>query len=352
MAEDYHIGQLVQVQARTGTGMNQPGGVGRITNVENQKISVKYVLDGRQERSIDLHYVSAYALQRGRLRDRSMLLGRCDVCGSLRTDCGSCIDKMVVEPAKKPRSHPLVRSAPDTLLLSSSSSDSDSDLEEILRQSELRFRRYQRQKARFAQVMGEDQPSQVELLSQAIQPRPRRRQRDDKSLRSHRLKTFDSLLKIASHQNHQRRRRRRRRPTMGSSSDDNGDESSEESGVLSVHSPGGELESSSDESQDAMVVDSDDLNAVRSETEESSLDEQESPFLPDFVQPEGNASALPADIEDETKGLGTDELLFDFFDAKGKELETTQLPAYKARLEELEGRYQGVHDGAQLATDW
>ena len=105
------------VQSRTGPGINQPGGIARITqhhhhpsDTTTTTIAVKYVLDGRHESYLDVRYVQPYTAleddeeekrssptttttlpyprRRRTLRDRNLLLGRCPACGSfLRTDC-------------------------------------------------------------------------------------------------------------------------------------------------------------------------------------------------------------------------------------------------------------------------
>ena len=131
----YHIGQFVSVMSRTSPGINQPGGIGRITNIRHVtnddvnlhhhddhhhiRLSVKYVLDGRHEKNIAWMYVQPYTdlddddtapptdptmntsqqrhpssvlvphRHRTKLRNRNLLLGRCTYCGSLRTDCQS-----------------------------------------------------------------------------------------------------------------------------------------------------------------------------------------------------------------------------------------------------------------------
>lgn len=95
----FSIGDLVEVEARTWPGINKSGGIGRIFRLDEQEeaIDVNYVLGGK-EKNIPIQYVSlaeSYqesgdGLGRRTLRDRSMLLGRCRTCGSLRQDCGSC----------------------------------------------------------------------------------------------------------------------------------------------------------------------------------------------------------------------------------------------------------------------
>lgn len=89
----FQVDQLVEVQARTWPGINQAGGVGRITGVATDRVSVRYVLDGRHEKEISMEYVQPHSHASGRsLRNRSLLLGRCSRCGSLKRDCGSCED--------------------------------------------------------------------------------------------------------------------------------------------------------------------------------------------------------------------------------------------------------------------
>ena len=84
----FQTGQLVQVASRTRPGENKPGGVGRIVGVHNStsSVDVEYLVEGGREKGIPLEFVQAHAF-RETLRDRSLLLGRCRQCGSLRRDC-------------------------------------------------------------------------------------------------------------------------------------------------------------------------------------------------------------------------------------------------------------------------
>lgn len=92
-AEECSVGRLVKVEARTWPGINKHGGIGRILRLNEDEVDVQYVLGGR-EKGVPLQYVSIAedyeAASRNSLRDRSILLGRCRNCGSLRADCGSC----------------------------------------------------------------------------------------------------------------------------------------------------------------------------------------------------------------------------------------------------------------------
>jgi hypothetical protein len=89
---NFSVGQLVDVKSRTWPGINKHGGVGRIVRLSENCVDVHYVLGGR-ERGIPIEYVNllpqAFSSRKS-LRDRSILLGRCRTCGSLRADCGSC----------------------------------------------------------------------------------------------------------------------------------------------------------------------------------------------------------------------------------------------------------------------
>lgn len=119
------VGRLVEVASRTWPGINKPGGVARVVQVhfdgkddetndnkdkgeiDNQPthVNVRYIVGSSREKRIPIEYVklapqyetnqsveqpTSCTYVASSLRDRSMLLGRCRRCGSLRTDCGSC----------------------------------------------------------------------------------------------------------------------------------------------------------------------------------------------------------------------------------------------------------------------
>ena len=107
------VGRMVEVLPRTWHGINKPGGVARVTKVylndggKPTHIDVHYILARNKEKQVPLDYVqlapqfevesnntrstnSTHCQPTTSLRDRSMLLGRCKRCGSLRKDCGSC----------------------------------------------------------------------------------------------------------------------------------------------------------------------------------------------------------------------------------------------------------------------
>ena len=110
------LGCHVEVEDRLWPGSNKPGGMARVTGIhrETKAVDLHYVVEGRRkEKHVDLKHVIRLAPEfdfdlthdgsgtaatgdgeinrRGNnLRDRSLLLGRCTHCGSLRADCGSC----------------------------------------------------------------------------------------------------------------------------------------------------------------------------------------------------------------------------------------------------------------------
>jgi len=62
MSLSFKVGNIVRVASRTWPGINKPGGVGKVTKIDDveKKINVKYVLGGN-ERNVDWKYVSANA---------------------------------------------------------------------------------------------------------------------------------------------------------------------------------------------------------------------------------------------------------------------------------------------------
>jgi hypothetical protein len=131
-------GQLVNVQPRTWPGINKQGGVGRITKVYTQNVSlgdrrgikvthvdVKLIHGGRENR-VDVCYVNEYQAEEG-LRDHSRQLGRCSNCGSLRIDCNSC--DWNVEEAAAAEQEPLARDGQDGEVKNDDGMNSDDERE-------------------------------------------------------------------------------------------------------------------------------------------------------------------------------------------------------------------------------
>ncbi len=166
------VGRLVEVASRTWPGINKPGGVARVVQVhfdhdsndENQTqanarqpthVNVRYMVGSSREKRVPIEYVklapqyesTTVATSNNNntsLRDRSMLLGRCLRCGSLRTDCGSCDWAMEEEdinfttrtssskpPRRKRKNATLLNDDSDGGSSNSSSNEGDEDLAQL-----------------------------------------------------------------------------------------------------------------------------------------------------------------------------------------------------------------------------
>lgn len=173
-AQTFTVGDLVSVASRTWPGINQPGGVGRVTSVvahtggDTAVVSVKYVVDGRHEKAVHVQYVQPHSLATNPLlRDRTMLLGRCARCGSLRADCGSCDVRWqdIVEPPSRsrgisrraaPRRSSLEQSDDSDITTSRDVSDDSSvELENILKKHRLDYQKYKRLQAKAKQFFAD-----------------------------------------------------------------------------------------------------------------------------------------------------------------------------------------------------
>ena len=216
------VGRLVEVASRTWPGINKPGGVARVIDVNHDNedklvsVNVHYILGSSKEKNVPVEYVklapqyetlSSSRSGGGRisLRDRSCLLGRCRRCGSLRTDCGSCDWVMEEQEQRTAGASTAVNTKKETAsssnksrkinrrrkqtrrkksTLSSSadvfaskdsssdSSDSENDgsgsdddvlLEELLKESRNRFRKHKRKHAKFNAIMGFDRRSHEDM---------------------------------------------------------------------------------------------------------------------------------------------------------------------------------------------
>ena len=200
-------GRLVQVASRTWPGINKPGGVARVTMVVHSNnnnnngggggllrshVDVQYIVGNGKEKRVPIEYVQLapqYETSRddcsrrtnaaASLRDRSMLLGRCRQCGSLRTDCGSCDwateEQQVVvlsttaaaaaaastkpprtkhKPSRARKSVASKDDDDDDVSLSSSSSSSSSDeedvlLQELVEKNQRQYRKYLKSKQKW-----------------------------------------------------------------------------------------------------------------------------------------------------------------------------------------------------------
>eukprot|EP00977_Amphora_coffeiformis_P005662 scaffold1189_cov194-Amphora_coffeaeformis.AAC.19 len=353
----WQVGQLVQVQARTWPGINQPGGVGRITgcNTDGTRVSVRYVLDGRHEKEIETIYLSSYGNDtEERLRDRSMLLGRCHNCGSLRSDCGSC-DLRQQEQAWR-RTHTQSRGArrrsntvpqqPVDSSCSGSSSDDDSvdQMIQNARNFESQSRKVKRLWQRYRRYIDDESGSDEDepaVGSENIKP---------KSTVTLHMDVQDSgsqdLLQEAEEKS-------------VSDADDEGSSSSsvdseEESKLLEALARTRQRRLSMTR-QLGIQTPSKSPRRVNHSPTQSFSPPPESPELESqlvvgdstddpFIQPEGSADTLPADVRDASRYVPYTNLP-NFIDSLVQRLETTGLPAARRKLVQLErqGR-RALHD--------
>jgi hypothetical protein len=375
----FHVGQLVNVAPRTWPGINQPGGIGRITGLARDRVSVRYVLDGRHEKEIDIKYVGIH--QQGpirRLRNRSMLLGRCNVCGSLRTDCGSC--DLWIEEEQVRASRTLARATEDSLLLAThneedddegnnnddkSSSSDNEEFEQVQKQNQRRYRKYLRMKAR-AQPYFDDSSSDGSSEKAGHKDgghKERGSKASDDSSNSeddlplHQLALQASQIDppvhsrrrlLASPLRNSSKKTRHHRPkgprgrSMKKSVLERLPEPKESMSRPDsfVRSPGSEDLSDSTTSSGEEPPARARVPAPAAYTEASTQDFENEDYRLEntqdgFIQPEGNAEELPDDIRDRTQQLKYSELA-PFFDRVAVQLENDWIPDFKLRLAILE----------------
>jgi DNA segregation ATPase FtsK/SpoIIIE-like protein len=360
----FEIGQIVHVAARTGPGINQPGGVARVISVSHHLVSVKYVIDGRHEKNIAPTLVTAYE-QTTRLRDRSVLLGRCLHCGSLRADCDSCDIRASENNHRRQRSlvpKPLpldslqslggpteiIRQAnhrgqpkPAAAAASFEENGDSDDTEKLWKRLRRRDKLFQRYKA---QQLQQDLPqnSRKEIIidkehdfvsnTQVYEPRSSenkpgrwqgRRRNSDISVKP----TAASAAPHSAASSQQTRQ-----------SQDNLEDGSSVSSQGSVESDD-ETSVSHSDSLNYGFGEADSLdNSIAAHDDDEELPNEHDL---DFIAPEGDAEGLPSDIVDKTKGKSKSELLT-FFDATMQAIETKALPRAKAKLQVLGLRIKDI----------
>lgn len=237
----YYVGQIVNVASRTWPGINQLGGVGRVTGVGTNRVSVRYVLDNRHEKEIDIQYVepnkdiddyisksnnnnsqsvASASKTKKTLRDRSMLLGRCHRCGSLRTDCGSCdflfqsweenneiqqVEKSSSpNPRKQNRRVVKLTSVPTVNQTYSDDDTNDNDdndsIDAIVEETQSRYRRFLRLRSKISKVMVESSPQ-----SDSVHHRSKRTKKESEfrinELRKKKASQNDYLVNIENDTN-------------------------------------------------------------------------------------------------------------------------------------------------------
>lgn len=373
----FSVGQLVNVESRTWPGINQPGGVGRITGLGRDRVSIKYVLDGRHEKEVDIQYVHAQEQLSSRsLRNRSMLLGRCRNCGSLRRDCGSCDMLHAVQNDRSILASETVGPMEEPMLLQTSV-ESDDSLDRIDMGLKKRFRKFRKLKAmaRRLQESSSDNDSKSTATSQLHSgKRTQARYKTDVSEESTASNDEDDnvLLEqfIAPKTPPLRRYRPRfrhgklscgrwaRKANTGKAKKrkvsmieylehdekDNRSESNfDGEHVFQLSFASAEIDGSSSEDS---VVDANLSLSHGKETEENVSDLDESILSrdhventeSDFIQPEGDADELPRDVEDQTGKVPFERLPF-FFDEKANVLEKERIPEAGAKIFELERRW-------------
>jgi hypothetical protein len=356
----FSVGQIVRVEARTWPGINQPGGVAKLTGIDasGRKVAVRYILDSRHERDVDVRYIQAFDSST-RLRDRSMLLGRCRNCGSLRNDCGSCDLRQADEtgwqswPAADLTTSKRREAEEDMLDSSSDDDDGDDSLEELLRQTQQTFARQSRKLARLRQrarqLLNESSSSgeeEMEKKATLAQSRNFRQEEsvplndaeshaDDKSDSSSE-ESDDSLIQEWAALQRQPLVRRRRRPLSLS-----------QRSVLD--SP---MEATPPRAV-RKIAREDDLRTLRDDASHPQHPDDSNDNREDdqhFIQPEGNAEVLPVDVQDETSQLAYTQLS-GFVDRLVQELEEKGLPSARQKLVQLESNWrQATTDEGQHAA--
>jgi hypothetical protein len=235
------VGRMVQVSSRTWPGINKPGGVARVLDVHtNTKtaagkatfVTVQYILSRSTEKRVPIDYVALAPeyettertttsggicdtnakARPSSLRDRSRLLGRCKRCGSLRTDCGSCdwateeqqsVDIQVTAATTNNKttrkSKASLKGILEHSLSSSSSSDEDALLHELVQLQRGRYRKYLKTKShwRWSDNDSDDDDSDTNNVQQQQQ----QQQQDSKKKSKNNVMEFSSESPSSSSEN-------------------------------------------------------------------------------------------------------------------------------------------------------
>ena len=325
----WETGQLVQVKARTWPGINQPGGVGRITgsNSQGTKVAVRYVLDGRREKEIDTKYVTLYNDDNTRLRDRSVMLGRCRRCGSLRSDCGSCDIRHREHEQKR-----LWQQAQENGGVSSSDEDSIEEVLGNIRRLESQSRKFKRLWRRSRQFLDDSSGEEQANSTEKVERTPKRTRQGETTPESTDMADSNPFspreLPASPHVGF---------PDLSSTAD-----------------PDRMEESDSSSSDDSLI-----LRALAQRHRRRRMNNQEIDLSSSsdeqnvdddsgiFIQPEGSADALPSDMEDKSSRIPYAELP-EFCDRIVHRLEREELPA--SRLKYLQFERESTSPSVQLAN--
>ncbi|GAX20055.1 hypothetical protein FisN_1Lh464 [Fistulifera solaris] len=361
-------GDYVDVESRTWPGINQPGGIGQVTGVSEDRVSVRYLVGRRHEKEILIKYVKPYSIPSERLRDRGLLKGRCTHCGSLRTDCGSCdlsLDQAFLS-GQNVRNRQLSSRATNRLLntrsvlegvdqpnemdfgLDSESSSSSSDGE--LERQQRRYRQYMHLKRKAQRILSNSKDSS----ESAVESEESGSDIDNIPLRQLvRQELLSQLSPMRTNQRRHDKARRQQRTKYRLVVEDSTSESEVERIVFpeaspskfakSVSPPGSpdfSLERTQQSDLDPVLFDVE----FSSEAEpgvanfESDDDEVLDSTLQDFIQPEGDANCMPNDTVDRTATLELTEL-GPFFTTLVDSLENI-LPRAEEKVRELVRQFE------------
>lgn len=261
-----------------------------------------------------------------RLRDRSILLGRCNVCGALRKDCGSCsIDRMPLSSLEEPTisaDTPGPTTARPPNETDSSGSDSD-DLLENLRQ---RHRDHLRLKRRVYKSLGVISPKKRSTRENDAKKRKSLKRRRDQIDSLARPPPSPSEVFAVSTETCQ--------TPVGLVDDSFGTTELTQSESLPLdiepspyHPTNGYYDDGSDESEDSALG----MIQHGSDSDHFEADRQDQDSDSEFIQPEGDAQLFPAEIKDRSVGLPFDRLGTEL-DRRLKELEKRLIPESQRRI--------------------
>lgn len=363
----FTVGQLVNVASRTWSGINQPGGVGRILALHHHQTPtttttahVRYILDSRQEKNVELKYIQPYHIESSRLRNRNMLLGRCSRCGSLRKDCNSCDvlwadeQEEMTAPASskqvpKKRQRTVKEEQQQQLLLSSSDDDASSSsgdsLQNYLDEQRRRERIFQRLKKQAERVL----PPGKQVNAQSSRKiRKQNKQKTPKQSKQRVVVEQRSVLETLGSSPARPKEKVANHDTVSSPGTID-DSSDSEKRASDRHSRADDFGS-----QDAS--ESDDMNPFfesGDDEDDDHADDDYAMLSQGFLEPD-DARLLPTDIVDRTRDLAFDQL-GPFIRQIIDELKREEIPSASSSLVELERRFQKastVEEKKALLSDW
>jgi hypothetical protein len=439
------VGRLVEVASRTWPGINRPGGVARVTKVHEveRTVDVSYMVGRSREKNVPMEYVTlAPHYETGQsqgLRDRSLLLGRCRRCGSLRTDCGSCDwvseeqmqqqrmqqqqqQEELSEPTNVPPRKSTSTKSEDIQDSSSDSSEDDIALRDLLRTSHKYYKKHLRNRTKWNQLVGaksnleeeddddnhnqnatqeqvklnqqhnnihdddqgdnDDEEEDVDELWRQSQRRYRRhlRQRakwqrrivgkennnnnkmsNSNPKQSHRsvLETLGSkATALERQQNHEQSKIEDKEELTERHAEhllDSPSEKSTQTQARPIHemndSEAGRRQQNLPSISTTQQIDSDFPNPLESNFPEHRIATMDDDPDAAFIQPEGREAAenLPDDMVDQTKNIPFSQLA-DFFERSVQDLEDRLVPDISLRLAELQRQERRISSPRKLES--